>query len=151
MRRALHAKTAADTSGADGGGSPSADVPVRPAAFGQRAAAAAATAIGSWRFLIAQTVVLAAWVTLNIVGWVHRWDPYPFILLNLMLSFQAAYSAPVLLMSANRQGALDREQATKDYLVNQRAEAQVEQLLELVHAQLHQNAEILALLRPPPT
>src|SRR3712207_5363314 len=95
-----------------------------PPTFGQRAADGAARTIGSWRFLIAQTIVLAAWVTLNVVAWARHWDPYPFILLNLALSFQAAYSAPVLLMSSNRQAAADREAADRDRLVNPRAEAE---------------------------
>jgi uncharacterized membrane protein len=121
-----------------------------PPTVGERAADRAARAIGSWRFLIAQTVVLAGWVTLNIVGWVLHWDPYPFILLNLALSFQAAYSAPVLLMSSNRQGAVDREAAERDRLVNRREEAEVEQLVNLMNAQLQQGAEILELLRARP-
>jgi uncharacterized membrane protein len=118
--------------------------------FGQRAADGAARVIGSWRFLIVQTVVLAGWVTLNVLAWVRHWDPYPFILLNLALSFQAAYSAPVLLMSSNRQGAVDREAAERDRLVNSRAEAEVGQLVSLMNAQLQQGAEILELLRARP-
>ena len=124
--------------------------PEAPPTFGQRAADAAARTVGSWRFLIAQTVVLAAWVVLNVVAWVRHWDPYPFILLNLALSFQAAYSAPVLLMSSNRQDAVDREAAERDRLVNRRAEAEVEQLVNLINAQLQQGAEILELLRARP-
>lgn len=113
---------------------------------GQRAADTVAAALGSWRFLIAQTVFLGAWFVLNVVGWTHHWDPYPFILLNLMLSFQAAYSAPIMLMSANRQADVDRARAGDDYLVNQRAEADVEQLLQLMHAQLAQSREALDML-----
>jgi uncharacterized membrane protein len=155
IRQALHRRRlAGGTADAASLEAPSGDADLRPVhlhgpapTFGQRAADAAAATIGSWRFLITQTLVLAAWVTLNVVAWTHRWDPYPFILLNLTLSFQAAYSAPVLLMSSNRQAAIDREHAAKDYLVNEQAEAQVEQLLQLVNAQVHQNAEILALLQ----
>jgi uncharacterized membrane protein len=94
--------------------------------------------------------VLAGWVTLNVLALVRHWDPYPFILLNLALSFQAAYSAPVLLMSSNRQGAVDREAAERDRLVNRRAEAEVGQLVSLMNAQLAQGAEILELLRARP-
>jgi uncharacterized membrane protein len=117
---------------------------------GQRAADAVAATMGSWRFLIAQSVILGGWVLLNAVAWGKHWDPYPFILLNLMLSFQAAYAAPVLLMSANRQAAVDRAQAHNDYLVNQRAEAEVEELANLLHAQLAQGKEILNRLAAAP-
>ena len=115
---------------------------------GQRSADAVAKVMGSWNFLIAQSLILGAWVALNITAWVEHWDPYPFILLNLMLSFQAAYAAPILLMSANRQAAVDRAQAHGDYLVNQRAEAEVEELANLIHAQLAQGKEILDRLSP---
>jgi uncharacterized membrane protein len=110
---------------------------------GQRAADAVAAVMGSWNFLIAQSVILSGWVIINITAWVRHWDPYPFILLNLMLSFQAAYAAPILLMSANRQAAVDRAQAQHDYLVNQRAETEVEELANLMRAQLAQGKEIL--------
>src|SRR6478672_3257865 len=90
--------------------------------FGQRAADAVAHQLGSWRFLIIQSVLLAAWITLNLVALlVKPFDPYPFILLNLVLSFQAAYAAPVLLMSANRQAEKDRLSAQNAALVGQRA------------------------------
>jgi uncharacterized membrane protein len=115
----------------------------QPATTGQRAADAVARVMGSWRFLIAQSVFLVGWLLLNVAAWVAHWDPYPFILLNLMLSFQAAYAAPILLMSANRQAAVDRGQAHHDYLVNQRAEAEVEELLHLMRAQLAQGKEVL--------
>ncbi|MGC4192502.1 MAG: DUF1003 domain-containing protein [Thermomicrobiales bacterium] len=59
--------------------------------------------MGSWRFIIIQTAILISWIALNVIGWTHHWDPYPFILLNLALSFQAAYSAPIIMMSQNRQ------------------------------------------------
>jgi uncharacterized membrane protein len=116
-----------------------ADVPTR----GERAADRVTDLLGSWRFLIVQTAVLATWVLLNVTAWVRHWDPYPFILLNLTLSFQAAYTAPVLLMSANRQSALDRRAAELDHLVNERSEAEVEELLHLARAQLAQGAELL--------
>jgi Protein of unknown function (DUF1003) len=77
--------------------------------LGQRAADAVARQLGSWRFLIIQSCLLVAWMVLNIVELLFKpFDPYPFILLNLVLSFQAAYAAPVLLMSANRQAQKDR-------------------------------------------
>jgi uncharacterized membrane protein len=69
----------------------------------QRLADRFAQIIGSWRFIIIQSAMLAVWITLNITAYVYRWDPYPFILLNLATSFQAAYAAPILMMSQNRQ------------------------------------------------
>ena len=67
-----------------------------------------AAGIGSWRFLIIQTIAVLLWVGLNIVGLVRRWDPFPFILLNLLFSVQAAYTGPVLLLAGNRQAQKDR-------------------------------------------
>ena len=68
--------------------------------------------LGSWRFIVTQTVILLAWISLNVYlmhDHFKAWDPYPFILLNLMLSFQAAFTGPIVLMSQNRQGKKDRE------------------------------------------
>jgi uncharacterized membrane protein len=77
--------------------------------YAERIADAAAAGIGSWTFLIVQSILLAIWVTVNVVGlFVARWDPYPFILLNLLLSVQAAYAAPVLLLASVRQTQKDR-------------------------------------------
>ena len=99
---------------------------------GQRAADAFASSVGSWRFIIIQTVLLAVWVTLNVTAWVRAWDPYPFILLNLMLSFQAAYAAPILMMSQNRAASLDRMQAAADYDINRKAEGEITEILTLL-------------------
>ncbi|MER6814809.1 DUF1003 domain-containing protein [Spirillospora sp. NPDC000708] len=63
---------------------------------------------GSWRFIIVQTLIVAAWTALNLLGALLRWDPYPFILLNLVFSTQAAYAAPLILLSQNRQAETDR-------------------------------------------
>lgn len=78
------------------------------ATFGERIADKAAAGIGSWKFLIIQTVAVTFWVTLNVVGFVNHWDPFPFILLNLLFSVQAAYTGPVLLLAGNRQAQKDR-------------------------------------------
>jgi uncharacterized membrane protein len=78
------------------------------ASLGERLADSIAAGIGSWRFLIVQTIAVCSWVGLNIVGLVNRWDPYPFILLNLLFSVQAAYTGPVLLLAGNRQAQKDR-------------------------------------------
>jgi len=79
-----------------------------PLTAGQRIADAVATTMGSWRFIIIQSTILLLWIALNVTAYVQRWDPYPFILLNLALSFQAAYAAPFIMMSQNRQQDVDR-------------------------------------------
>lgn len=94
--------------------------------LGQRVADGTARLLGSWTFIIAQTVFVAVWVALNLLAWVKKWDPYPFILLNLMFSVQAAYAGPVLMMSQNRQAERDRYQAQSDYETNVKAEAEIE-------------------------
>jgi uncharacterized membrane protein len=99
---------------------------------GDRVADTFALTVGSWRFIIVQSVILAIWLLLNTIGWIKRWDPYPFILLNLMLSFQAAYAAPIIMMSQNRTSELDRLQAKNDYEINQRAELEIEEILTLL-------------------
>jgi uncharacterized membrane protein len=86
--------------------------------------------IGSWRFIIIQSTLLAVWIALNITAYIYRWDPYPFILLNLALSFQAAYAAPIIMMSQNRQSEKDHMQAKNDYEVNLKAELEIMQLHE---------------------
>ena len=106
---------------------------IRPAlSFGERVSDRVAGVVGSWRFVIIQSVVMVIWLALNIVAWTEHWDPYPFILLNLVLSFQAAYTAPVILMSQNRQSAIDRDAAEHDYDVNLKAELEI----ELLHQKL---------------
>jgi uncharacterized membrane protein len=95
---------------------------------GEHVADKVAAAVGSWTFIIIQTVILVIWMILNVTAYVEHWDPYPFILLNLALSFQAAYSAPVIMMSQNRQASIDRADARHDYDVNIRAEMEIESL-----------------------
>ena len=97
---------------------------------GERLAEWVATMVGSWTFLIVQTVILLSWLTLNIVIWIKHWDPYPFILLNLALSFQSAYAAPILMISQNRQAEKDRVRADIEYEVNIKAELEVAHLHE---------------------
>lgn len=96
--------------------------------LGQRIADATAHTIGSWPFIIVQTVLVVLWVVLNLAAWVRAWDPYPFILLNLMFSVQAAYAAPVIMMSQNRQAERDRIQAQSDFDTNVKAELEIEDL-----------------------
>lgn len=111
---------------------------------GQRVADAMARLMGSWAFIIIQSVLLACWVTLNALAIVSRWDPYPFILLNLALSFQAAYAAPIIMMSQNRQAAKDRLMAEQDYVVNLKAEQELKEIM--VHLE-HQDDMLIEILR----
>ncbi len=110
---------------------------------GQRIADSVAATMGSWRFIIIQSTILLLWIALNITAWIRHWDPYPFILLNLALSFQAAYAAPFIMMSQNRQQDIDREQAANDYKVNIKAELEI----ELLHQKIDElrEKEVLAL------
>jgi uncharacterized membrane protein len=111
---------------------PAQNPPSSPATLGDRISDKVAATIGSWNFIIIQTILLVAWVILNVTAYIQRWDPYPFILLNLMLSFQAAYSAPIIMMSQNRQSAVDRQDAKHDYAVNMKAELEIELLQDKV-------------------
>jgi uncharacterized membrane protein len=102
---------------------------------GQRLADRVVAILGSWAFISIQSVILAGWVVLNIVAWAQHWDPYPFILMNLFLSLQAAYTAPVLLMSQNRAAARDRLEAHNDYLTDVKSEVEVRAILDHLAAQ----------------
>ena len=96
--------------------------------FGQKFADGLANLMGSWPFIIGQTIVIIFWIGLNIAAYVGHWDPYPFILLNLLFSTQAAYAAPIIMMSQNRQNERDRAHADADYKTNQKAEQEIEEL-----------------------
>ena len=112
---------------------------------GQKVADTVAAVMGSWTFIIVQSLILVVWVLLNILAWVKAWDPYPFILLNLALSFQAAYAAPIIMMSQNRQQDIDRKAADTDYRINIKAELEI----ELLHHKLDslREREMLELTR----
>ncbi len=97
--------------------------------FGERMADAVAKFGGSWGFVIAFGIILIIYVTINSTI-PNRWDPYPFILLNLFLSMLAAIQAPVIMMSQNRQDAKDRIRSELDYRVNLKAEVEIEELLQ---------------------
>jgi uncharacterized membrane protein len=88
---------------------------------------------GSWKFIIVQTMIVLMWIGFNLFAAVHHWDPYPFILLNLVFSTQAAYAAPLILLSQNRQADIDRITAEHDYQVNQTAL----QYLKVLHIHAH--------------
>lgn len=98
-----------------------------PDAFGRFSETIART-LGTGRFLVIQTVVVAFWISLNIFAVRLRWDPYPFILLNLAFSTQAAYAAPLILLAQNRQDDRDRAQSQEDRDVNARTQADTEYL-----------------------
>jgi uncharacterized membrane protein len=97
--------------------------------FGQRLADQVANGMGSWRFIIIQTLIVILWMALNVVGFVYHWDVYPYILLNLLFSTQAAYAAPIIMMAQNRQSERDRAQADADYRTNCEAKKEIEELL----------------------
>ena len=84
--------------------------------------------MGSWRFIIIQSVFVVIWMGLNVIGLIAHWDAYPFILLNLIFSTQAAYAAPIIMMSQNRQSQRDRVQAQNDYQCNIEAKKEIEAL-----------------------
>ena len=115
LRRAKRTKVAGDQGG-------------EHLTVGQVVADFVASTMGSWRFIIIQTCILILWIVLNVTAFIFKWDPYPFILLNLMLSFQAAYAAPFIMMSQNRQQDIDRKKAESDYNVNIKAELEIELL-----------------------
>jgi uncharacterized membrane protein len=96
--------------------------------FGQRLADKVANGMGSWRFIIYQTIIVIIWMGLNLAVFIFHWDPYPFILLNLLFSTQAAYAAPIIMMAQNRQNDRDRIQAQADYETNLEAKKEIEQL-----------------------
>ena len=102
---------------------------------GQRASDAIARIVGSWTFIIIQSLLLVLWVILNVVAWVEHWDPYPFILLNLFLSLQAAYTAPIIMMSQNRLAARDRLEAHEDFQTNLKAEEEIRVIMDHLAAQ----------------
>jgi len=112
---------------------------------GQKIADMVASTMGSWKFIIIQSTILFFWIALNITAYIEHWDPYPFILLNLALSFQAAYAAPFIMMSQNRQQDIDRKQAENDYKINIKAELEI----ELLHHKIDEfrEKEILGLVQ----
>ncbi|SRR5260221_409070 len=111
---------------------------------GQKVADKVASTVGSWRFIIIQSIILAFWLALNITGIVFRWDPYPFILLNLMLSFQAAYAAPFVMMSQNRQSEKDRLMAESDYHCNIKGEVEIRNIMDHLD---HQDTVLFQLVK----
>lgn len=111
--------------------------------MGDKIADTVAATVGSWRFIITQSILLSTWIILNTVAWFYHWDGYPYILLNLALSFQAAYSAPFIMMSQNRQAAKDRLTAENDYLTDTKGEEEIRHIL--AHLE-HQDALIIKII-----
>jgi uncharacterized membrane protein len=108
-----------------------------PLTLGERVADSAAGIVGSWRFIIIQSILVAIWVGFNVweLGFGH-FDPFPFVLLNLMFSVQAAYTGPILLLASNRQAATDRAMASRD-----------DEELGVIFKLQHEQMEILTLLQ----
>jgi uncharacterized membrane protein len=111
---------------------PARSATLRSPSRGDRIADLVTQIVGSWRFIIIQSCLLTIWIVLNILAWIAHWDPYPFILLNLALSFQAAYATPFILMSQNRQSIIDRDNAQQDLDCDIKAELEI----ELIHEKL---------------
>ena len=112
---------------------------------GEKVADKVATGMGSWRFIIIQTSILALWAILNSVGWwIWKWDAYPFIAMNLLLSCQAAYAAPVIMMSQNRQSEKDRLTAQNDYQTDMKGEVEVRYIMDHLD---HQDTVMLQIIK----
>ena len=115
---------------------------------GDRLSDAVANGMGSWAFIIWQTIIVIIWMTLNAVGFINHWDPYPFILLNLIFSTQAAYAAPIIMMAQNRQSQRDRIQADSDYQTNIEAKKEIEALqIHLNHIETEKLDIIISMLK----
>ena len=115
--------------------------------FGNRIADSVANGMGSWSFIIIQTILVVIWMGMNVVGYFYHWDVYPFILLNLLFSTQAAYAAPIIMMAQNRQSERDREHAEADYQTNLDAKKEIEDLqVKLNKLEVEKLDRILAML-----
>ena len=116
--------------------------------MGDRLSDAVANGMGSWAFIIWQTIIVIIWMALNAVGFIYHWDAYPFILLNLIFSTQAAYAAPIIMMAQNRQSQRDRIQADNDYQTNLEAKKEIEDLqIHLTHIETEKLDIIISMLK----
>lgn len=116
--------------------------------LGGRLADSVAKGMGSWKFIIIQTVLVISWMGLNVIGFIYHWDVYPFILLNLLFSTQAAYAAPIIMMAQNRQNDRDRAHAEADYKTNKDAKLEIEALsLMLKSIEVEKLDKIIEILR----
>ena len=103
-----------------------------PSTYGEKFADWVYENLGSWKFILIQSILVAVWIILNASAYMRPWDPYPFIFMNLIFSLQSAYTASLILMSQNRQ---DRLKAHNDYLMNLRAEEESKAVLDNFAAQ----------------
>ncbi len=116
--------------------------------FGQHLADSVASGMGSWRFIIIQTTIVIIWMGANVVGFINHWDVYPYILLNLLFSTQAAYAAPIIMMAQNRQNERDRANAEQDFKTNVEAKKEIEELLQKLNSiEIDKLDKILELLQ----
>ncbi len=112
--------------------------------LGQRIADKVASNMGSWHFIIAQASIMVLWVFLNVVRWFYHFDSYPFILLNLAMSAQAAFATPLIMMSQNRQAQKDRLTAENDYKTDVKGEEEICHIMDHLD---HQDALILQVVQ----
>ncbi len=114
-----------------------------PSTYGEKFADWVYKNLGSWKFILIQSILVAVWIILNASAYMRPWDPYPFIFMNLIFSLQSAYTASLILMSQNRQ---DRLKAHNDYLMNLRAEEESKAVLDNFAAQNRALQEIYSQL-----
>jgi len=112
--------------------------------MGQRVADKVAGTMGSWRFIITQATIMIVWIMLNLVGWFYHWDIYPFVLLNLAMSAQAAFATPLIMMSQNRQAEKDRLTAQNDYQTDCKGEEEIRHIMDHLD---HQDDLILQIVK----
>lgn len=115
--------------------------------LGQIAADKVADWVGSWKYIIIQSIILIIWMILNIISIIEHWDPYPFIFLNLVVAFVTAYTAPIILMSQNRSEERDRKKFEIDLATDRKSEKEIEeiktQLNRIEHDKIKKILEIL--------
>jgi uncharacterized membrane protein len=117
------------------------------ATLGEKVADKVASGIGSWWFLGIQSLAILVWITLNVWGLTHHWDVFPFILLNLMFTIQAAYTGPVLLLSGNRQAQKDRLRLEHTAEVSETAEKATLTILEEIERNTQATLKVLEHLK----
>lgn len=105
------------------------DKHMKDLSFGDKIADKVAVLMGSWKFIILQTIFLTFWIVLNAIGIVYQWDLYPFVFLNLVLAIMTVYSGPIIMMSQNRQSDRDRLQASEDLRIDIECKKDIESLL----------------------
>jgi len=111
-----------------------------PPSLGQKAADWVSDNVGSWNFILLQTLIVAVWAILNVTSLVRHWDPYPFIFMNLVFSLQAAYTASLVMISQNRQDEMARKMANNNYVVDLKTAREV----QAIHDHLDVQDKVLA-------